>query len=348
MRDGILVHTARVGASPSMVVVDRRTGRLFVGNGGSASVSVLDTHSGRVVRTIIPGCPATVTCTPAMGAGPSALAVDTRASRVFVGGAIAGQGIVSVLDARSGAAGAIHRAGGGPPYTSGLGGGSMAVDERLGRVFALGSFDDSYMSVLDARSGAVLRAIPVGPAARLITVDDRTGRVIVVGDAGMSMFDARSGRLLHVSRLSGAAHTTQVDVATGRIFVAGAAGTGVSAYDGRTGRLLWTGLTGLAVSSVAVDPRRRHVLAAAGTTVYELATRNGAILQTISVNGMPAQLALDEYTGHTLVAIDTYITPASVPWSWLPRPLRRLLPAMRSRQSTGAPLSSVDVLETAR
>jgi DNA-binding beta-propeller fold protein YncE len=283
-----------------------------------------------------------------MGAGPSSLAVDTRTSRVFVGGAIAGQDIVSVLDARSGATGAILRAGGGPPYTSGLGGGPMAADERLGRVFALGSFDDSYVSVLDARSGAVLRAIPVGPNARLITVDDRTGRVIVVGDAGMSMLDARSGRLLHVSRLSGAANSIQVDEATGRVFVADAVGTGVSAYNGRTGRLLWTGLAGLVVSGVAVDPRRGHVLVAAGTTVYELATRKGAILKSIPVNGTPAQLAIDERTGHTLVAIDTHIVPASAPWSWLPRPLRRLLPITRSRQSTGTMLSSVDVLDTTR
>jgi YVTN family beta-propeller protein len=66
------VRTIAVGRTPTAVVVDACTRRVFVANLGSSTVSMLDAASGTVLATI------------AVAPHPSALAVATTAGRVFV------------------------------------------------------------------------------------------------------------------------------------------------------------------------------------------------------------------------------------------------------------------------
>jgi DNA-binding beta-propeller fold protein YncE len=47
-----VVHTVPVGKTPAAVVVDAQTGRAFVANRYDDSVSVLDTHTRRLLRTV--------------------------------------------------------------------------------------------------------------------------------------------------------------------------------------------------------------------------------------------------------------------------------------------------------
>src|SRR5438067_11682396 len=82
MGTGAGVLIVPVGASPSHVTVDARTGRAFVTNSSDSSLSVLDARSGTILRTV------------AVGAAPSALAVNAHTGRVFV--VNAGSGTVSV------------------------------------------------------------------------------------------------------------------------------------------------------------------------------------------------------------------------------------------------------------
>jgi hypothetical protein len=79
MRDagGVLpVRPVPVGASPSLAAVDEQTGRAFVvdwaGPAAPASVTVLDTATGTLLRTV------------PIGINPRAVAVDRRAGRFFV------------------------------------------------------------------------------------------------------------------------------------------------------------------------------------------------------------------------------------------------------------------------
>src|SRR5919201_1853783 len=79
---GRLVRSVTVGMLPTAVAVDARSGRVFVENKGpvdgnlvplgNGTVTVLDAHSGAVLRTI------------GVGTYPTALAVDERAGRAFV------------------------------------------------------------------------------------------------------------------------------------------------------------------------------------------------------------------------------------------------------------------------
>ena len=62
--------------------------------------------------------------------------------------------------------------------------GPVVVDERAGRVVVLTSRllgTINSVSILDARTGAILRTLPVGVAANgMAVVDERTGHVLVL------------------------------------------------------------------------------------------------------------------------------------------------------------------------
>jgi YVTN family beta-propeller protein len=119
-----------------------------------------------------------------------ALAVDEQTGRVFVanGNVSALDGGLSILDAASGR---LLRS-----VTVGMLPTAVAVDERSGRVFVAnkGPVDSNLVplgngtvTVLDARSGAVLRTVPVGTYPTAITVDERAGRAFVVNASGTSV-----------------------------------------------------------------------------------------------------------------------------------------------------------------
>jgi YVTN family beta-propeller protein len=113
--------------TPGALAVDVLTGRVFVTNVDSGSVSMLDARSGIVMRTV------------AVSAFPAAVTVDEHANRAFV-------------------------VAWGPADSS-------------GRPIGPGG-----VSVLDARSGTLLRTISVGMRPRAVAVDEQIGRAFVVNE----------------------------------------------------------------------------------------------------------------------------------------------------------------------
>src|SRR2546421_4709272 len=75
-------------SGPNGVVVDRHTQHVFVPVGGPGSVSMLDAHTGRVLRTV------------RISADPHHIALDERIGRVYV---LSDDTTLSVIDTRTGA-----------------------------------------------------------------------------------------------------------------------------------------------------------------------------------------------------------------------------------------------------
>src|SRR5205823_336523 len=71
------------------------------------------------------------------------------------------------------------------------------VDARSGHAFVANS-GDGTVSVLDARTGSVVRTVAVDLHPSALAVDARSGHVFVANeyDGSISMVDARSGRVL--------------------------------------------------------------------------------------------------------------------------------------------------------
>jgi len=316
-RTGNLLRVAPVGKYTEAAALDERTGRVFALNQehrdsrcqclplGRGSVSVLDARDGRVLRTI------------AVGTGPTTVAVDAAANRVFVvNQPWTGNGSVSALDAVSGQV--VHT------VSLGRSPGQPVVDIRDAYVLVP---DRRGVNVLDARDGRLLRTVPIGAdkygnPATLEAVDEQRGRVVAVNAAGTHVFDVRSGAIVR--------DYPAMD--------------GVAALDQRSGRVVVT----------TTGPRYFTNNPMDSGTVSVLDDQSGAVLHTVTAGLLPDLATVDEHTGRAFVvnvgcpAPRMPCGPSSPPdpLGWAPSWLRRLIPWRPAASSTRN--ATVSVLDMTR
>jgi len=220
---------------PRAVIIAARSARVFVLNGGSNSVSVLDARSGRPLRTVVlPGSP----CGPVSLDYPCIGAVDERARHVFFAVNVpnAPAGMVVMLDARSGTV--LRRTPiPGFPY-------AVAIDPRARHLFVAAPIPgraDGMVRILDTTTGRLTGSVAVGGVPLELAVDARTERVYVLETAGvrhglaalvpqafappwpdntLSVLDARSGALLRTVEVGTMPRAIAIDDRTGHAFVA--------------------------------------------------------------------------------------------------------------------------------
>jgi len=289
---GPILRTVTIGRAPYWTLaLDAQTERAFVFNRQDGTLSVLDTQSGALMRT--------VTLAP----GNVWMAVAQRAGRVFVSGY--DTGTITMLDARTGA---VLRS-----VTDGTDMG-LAVDERTNHVF-VGSANSS-LTMLDAHSGTILRHLPACGEPFAVAVSARTGHVFArCDDDTVAMLDARSGRLLRVvSDQSGPYGAIVVDERTNRVFVGPGNVPDMDVLDAQTG----ANLRSVAIdpsTTAAIDARSGHVYFGLGdantvtppphkSVVAVFDGRTGAILHRFPVAANPFSLAVDPRTGQVLVGSD--------------------------------------------
>lgn len=170
-RSGAVVGARRMLMTPALVAVDATADQAFVTT-DSPFVDVLDARSGALVRTAV------------LRASGGPLAVDGRSGRIFV--LASGGASVVMLDRQSGLVLRTIPVGQFPV--------AVALDPRRGRAYVVSrdsasSFnptDTGSVSVIDARSGVVLRTIPVGVDPVAVAVDPESGRVFVATRGGAS------------------------------------------------------------------------------------------------------------------------------------------------------------------
>jgi DNA-binding beta-propeller fold protein YncE len=310
---GPVVRTVAVGRQPSgALIVDAQSGRAFVANQSDFTVSMLDTTSGSVLRTF------------SGSGGYKWVAVENDGRRVLVNDA--NSGTISVLDGHTGA---ILRTFVFPSDSHGdASQGALVVDDRTGHVFMVHPAGRT-ITMLDARSGAVLRSIDVCRGPQEVSVSARTGHVFVkCNDGTTAMLDAGSGRVLARVSTGSTYGCVLVNERTNRVFELGDSMVGsphLAMLDAQTGRLLRmittlrldTYDTGSMSSqrgcpNVAIDPRSGRVYVAhlgpgrsgstaTGGEVAVVDGQTGAILRWFPVLANPACVAVDSQTGHLLV-----------------------------------------------
>jgi len=171
-RTGAVVGARRMLVTPALVAVDATAGQAFVTT-DSPFVDVLDARSGALVRTLVARA----------SGGP--LAVDGRSGHIFV--LDSGGASVAMLDRRSGLVLRTIPVGRFPL--------AVALDTRRGRAYVVSrdsasSFnptDTGSVSVIDTRTGGLLRTIPVGVDPMAVAVDMDSGRVFVATSGGASV-----------------------------------------------------------------------------------------------------------------------------------------------------------------
>ncbi len=336
-RSGAVVRAWALGVAPQDIVVDEAIGHAFVVSAGldgtgMGLVGMLDTHSGRLLRTSVVDIPAWNETT-----------VDVTARRVYVpvyvpAFARASSARVSILDARSGAVERSVALGAAAPVSvAATGLGSILVSSYGG------------VRLIDPRPGRPVPPIPIqAPAGDArIGVDTPLHRAVIVTVARATLLDLDRGAAIGSVRDAQPASTPAFDDHSGHLFVLVQPMTAayvpigrgsVTMLDTRHGTVLGTAAVGVDPVAVTVDAARGRVLVLNhGTTrrgspaltdgsVSVLDARTGTLRATIPVGADPVALAVDDRTGRVIVVTGptTVLTPD--PWGWLPPWIRQHLP----------------------
>jgi YVTN family beta-propeller protein len=170
-----IVATVRVGVSPAQMAVSPDGKSVYVANTGSDTVSVLDTDTDTVARTI--------------ALPPRSRPVDVALNRDgrYLYTADGGSNHVSVLDTQASRVVASVRVGTQPLSVA------VAPDDRT--VYAANSGSDD-VSAIDARTNRVVRAIPTGRFPSSVTVTPDGASLYVTNElSGVTVINAGNGKV---------------------------------------------------------------------------------------------------------------------------------------------------------
>lgn len=329
--EGDAMRVVTVGRSPLALAIDTRAGHVFVVNYDdgrpSGTVSMLDAADGALRRTI------------PVGVTPHGVVVDERRARAFVIDTAApwmsAKAGVSVIDTQSGQQ--RQRV---PLSTTPT---LLDIDPTAGHIFVglpvfvglpngTGLFTSrptGRIQILDEMTDHLVRTIPLSFTPRASAVDERLGRLFVVGTRQggggyLAMLDTRNGRMLGATAVGTAPSVVAVDTQQGHVFVGNLGSpTSVCAtlsgscnvlgivrmLDARTGRVLRSVKVGWNPLSMVVDEYTHRVFTinrgndqSNSGTVSVLDSRSGQVLRTTIIGESPLGAAVDTRRSHVYVA----------------------------------------------
>ncbi len=337
-RDNGGVRIVPIGHVPGGLLLDPRTGHIFVSNAADNTVDTIDERTGALVRAAAVDFSPTISVldrrtghvlvldtagigvsildpvsgrllrTVSLAASPVAMVVSTRTGRIFVA---TSDDTVDTLDGRAETVLRTVAAGittGGNVVPTAV----MAVDDRSSHVFVLdndlGATLNGTVSVLDAVSGRLVRRIVVGPEPTAVSVDERTGRAFVASSNSISVLDTRRLTLVRTVTIGSSnaplvSGAPVVDAAMSRVYVTTyTGGESVSILDAASGRLLRTVALHSAPDLILVDAVTGRVFTVGADGVGVLDERHGTLLRTIAEHwAYRLEAAINAHSGEVAV-----------------------------------------------
>jgi len=276
-----------------------------------------------------------------LGITPVAVAIDEKIGRVFVAGSSGGAGRLAILDMAGRILHVANINGSVQVGVEGVPSTDVVTDDALGHIFVTsfsiqaGTFTGSWVSMLDARSGAVLRVLRQDTAPLHIVCDQARSRVYVVDEAPLSkgavsnlaVLDAGTGMVISTVFANKRPRAAAVDD-KGKVFV-------IAQPSGASGAALGPGLLGVVepqhgrvvrVTKIAQDPQqvvvdnrrgRVFVVASAPSPLYTgtvgiVNTTTGRVMGTLHTGPMPVASVVDQTTGRVYVLNKGYESSSSV------------------------------------
>jgi DNA-binding beta-propeller fold protein YncE len=192
-------------SGPNAVVVDRHTQHVFVPVGGPGSVSMLDAHTGRLLRTV------------RISADPHHIALDERIGRVYV---LSDDTTLSAIDTRTGALLATRTL---RHVTGGFVGYGIGVDAPAGRVIVC---EGDRAHVLDARRVREVTTVDLGSGPFTgncdVAVDEAVHVAYISSPSGLHAIDSRAGAVLSAQgAMALRGGQVAVDAVSHHVFVGG-------------------------------------------------------------------------------------------------------------------------------
>ena len=280
-----VLTTIPVGNTPSDITVNDFTNRIYVSNGGSNSVTVIDGATNTVIGSPIP-----------VGNAPGGIAVNPITNKVYVKNF--NSGTISVI---SGSSNTVIKTIGG----LNVGSGRVAVDSFSNRVYVIDTF---VLRVINGVTDSIIASIPIATNGVGIDVNPITKRAYI-GNAGIHNKVTVINTLTNtvVTSITGItqAHFVSVNSNTNRVY-AGAASIGqVVVINGATNSIITSINVGIQPRQMAVDELRDRVYVTNGgsnsVTVIDGAT-NTVIGSPISVGNIPTGMGVNSVTNTAYVA----------------------------------------------
>ncbi len=341
-----------VGNVPTGVACDNSTGNVYVANGDSANVSVINGTTNTVIKTIaVGGAPEGMTYVAQTGyvyvtniesqslsvingatdklvgsipvdTSPVDVAYDPQNTYLYLAGI--GTGTVEVLNSNTNQSVTNISVGTGPDH--------VAVDDATGYVY-VSNEDSANVSVINGTTNRVVVTIPMGMQPGGIAYDAANGDLYVANNTNVTVINGTTNQVIALIPVYETTVSAVYDPANGQIYV-GTDAENVMVINGTTNTVLGSQPVGEGPYSLAYDPVNGYVYTA------NLASNNvtviGAIppLASVAISPSPAVVATKgAQLFTTTIACSRGTCPAEATYSWS---LSNSLASLNS--ITGAPV----------
>jgi YVTN family beta-propeller protein len=273
------VSSVKVGSEPVAIAVNAFTGRVYVANSGSGTVSVLDEQQDSIVATI------------SVDPLPYVLAVSEATNRIYVSNTFSD--LLTIIDGTTNA-------------TTTLKTGSadaIAIDPKAGKVYLLG-YQDSNLIVLDEKSGEQSK-VPMGMHlwGMALSEDSHMLYATLSGSAAVVALDENSRALTNIPT-GEIPCAVAVNPSTNTAYVANYRDNSVTVIDGARGLAISKVPVGDHPQAIAVDPKANLVYVANthGNSVSVIDGTSNTVIATLDAPDHPYAVAVSPGTGRVYVA----------------------------------------------
>ncbi len=344
-----VAQNVNTGQSPMAIAVNENTGKAYIANHGSGSVTVIDGRTKSVVATV------------KTGSGPEGIAVNPVTNRIYV--ANPGDGSVTVIDGASDTVLTSVKAGSYPQ--------AVAVNPATNKIYVVNNYGHN-VTIIDGATyeattirvgqgprGVVVNAatnkiytanygskdateidgatneatsVPTGKHPWAIASDARSGRIFVVNEdsASISIVDGE-GRNARSVRVGDIPFAIGVNPETGRVYALTYSAPSLVAIDSAAGTVVKTLPLPARPSAIAVNPTRNRIYIANQTTnsVLEVDGASNTAVGTVKTGALPYAMAVDSTANLVYVAnlgdASVTIIDGSATLSAMPKPKFRVL-----------------------
>lgn len=270
---------------PTGIAYDPYTGLIFVADGGSNAVTVVNDST-------------FATSTSSTGADPWGVASASEYNEVFVtDNNHGGSGDVSVLDASNGTTRWTVPVGLGPT--------GLAYDTNTSEVFVANTGSNSVDIISVFNASLVNASVAVGAGPEGVAVDWESGQVFVTNSLGSSVSVIDESTNAVVATIGVGAGPTGIvyDPVMNELFVANQGSSSISVISGLTDSVVATVSMSSPPSQLAYEPGTGEIIATepSAGTVAVLSDKTNSLEQSISLGGGVAGAVYDWTTGEVFV-----------------------------------------------
>lgn len=270
--------TVPAGTMPAGVAVNSRSGKVYVTNNGSSSVTVIKGSASAVVATVT------------VGPHPVFDAADPNNNRIYVGDDLG----VSVINGRTDTLD--------PTFSIGPGNEGIGVDPATHTLY-VAKLNLGEVLAIDTRTGAVTANIEVGRFPVGVAVNPATDTIYVANsiDDTISVINGKTNTVTTTIPVTGTPDQPAVNSTTGVVYSPEFNGDTISVIDGSTNTVTGTiHVTGLVAAAVIARTDTWFV-----TRQHEISVIDGSTStkkQTVRVGRLPTGLGVNTSTGRLYVA----------------------------------------------